>query len=123
MTDPKRLLVVGVVLAIVASVAFVSTMFMTTGGGPVFLAYGLGFGMILIMFIVNALSRDERVRRERVWVVFGLGLMAAIMVVGASNRLLGVDGNDFRSVFPYMIIVAVAAITAVVVVRRRRRGS
>ena len=122
MLDQKRLVLIGVILAFIAVFAFLSAAFMTSDGGPIFLIYGLGFGMVLVMFIVNALSREERVKRERGWVVFALGLMAAIMVVATINRLSGVDGNSLQSTFPYMIIVAVSAIATVVAVRRRRRG-
>lgn len=122
MLDPKHLIIVGGALATVAALAFISTILMTPDGGPIFLAYGLGFGMVLLMFVVNAASRDARIRKERGWVVFALGLMAAIMVIATVNRLLGVDGDAFTSVLPYMVIVGVAVVAGVVAVRRRQRG-
>ena len=123
MKKSNLLVAVGSGLAALAFAAFGLNVYLNPKGGALWIGYALGFGMVLLMFVVNATSKKEAVKKERGWVVVALGLMAAIVVVHAANRFMGVDGERIESVIPYMVIVAASVILTIVAVKRRQNGS
>lgn len=123
MKKSNLLVAVGCGLAAVALASFGLNIYLNPQGGALWIGYALGLGMVLLMFAVNATSKKEAVKKERGWVVTALGLMAAIVVVHAANRFMGVDGNRLESIIPYVVIVAASVILTIVAVKRRQDGS
>lgn len=123
MKNSNMLVAVGCGFAALALVSFGLNIYLNPQGGALWIGYALGLGMVLVMFAVNATSKKEAVRKERGWVVTALGLMAAIVVIHAANRFLGVDGDRIGSIIPYMVIVAASVILTIIAVKRRQNGS
>lgn len=111
----------GILLALTAFVAFALAYTMNGAGFSIIaLIFTLCFGFSLLMLIVNYKSKEQKITRERIWIIIVMGLFASIMIINIIQRLIGVDGESPRAGIPYLFVIAASAVLSFIAVKKRK---